>query len=40
MWNVGIKRGVIPLKSPLEGIEVDIKVAGVLNSCLKSSCQK
>jgi len=40
MWNHGMKLGVLPPKEPLEGIETDIKIAGVLNSCLKSSCQK
>ncbi len=40
MWNQGLKLGVLPPKEPLEGIETDIKIAGVLNSCLKSSCQK
>lgn len=39
MWNQGLKLGVLPPKEPLEGIETDIKIAGVLNSCLKSSCQ-
>ncbi|MBI4727294.1 hypothetical protein HY768_08770 [candidate division TA06 bacterium] len=28
--------GVWPPKNPLEGIEVDIEVARILNSCLKS----
>ncbi|NWF97970.1 MAG: hypothetical protein HXY52_03410 [Nitrospirae bacterium] len=27
-------------KDPLEGIEVDIKIAKILNSCLKKSSQK
>ena len=40
MWSQGIKLGVLPPKEPLEGIETDIKIASVLNSCLKSSCQK
>jgi len=40
MWNHGVKLGVLPPKEPLEGIETDIKIARVLNSCLKSSCQK
>jgi len=40
MWNQGVKLGVLPPKVPLEGIETDIKIAGVLNSCLKSYCQK
>ncbi|MBI3583731.1 MAG: hypothetical protein HY096_07265 [Nitrospinae bacterium] len=39
LWNEGVKLGVLPLKNPLEGIEVDIKVAKILNSCLKKSSQ-
>lgn len=37
MWNEGVKLGVIPPKKLLEGIEVDIRIAKVLNSCLKKS---
>lgn len=37
MWNEGIKLGVLPPKNPLEGIEVDIRIAEILNSCLKKS---
>jgi hypothetical protein len=37
MWNEGIKLGILPSSDPLEGIDVDIKIAKVLNSCLKSS---
>ena len=37
MWNEGVRVGVLPPKEPLEGIEVDIRIAEVLNSCLKSS---
>lgn len=40
MWNEGVKLGVLPPKEPLEGIEVDIRVAKILNSCLKSSSQE
>lgn len=40
MWNQGVTMGILPSNAPLEGIETDIRVAGVLNSCLKSSCQK
>lgn len=39
LWNESVKLGVMPLKNPLEGIEVDIKVAKILNSCLKKSSQ-
>lgn len=37
MWNEGLRLGVLPLKEPLDGIDVDIKIAKVLNSCLKKS---
>ena len=36
MWEEGIHLGVLPPKDPLEGIEVDIKIARILN-CLKNS---
>jgi len=39
MWNEGLKLGVFPPKEPLEGIEVDIRIAKTLNSCLKRSFQ-
>ena len=32
MWLEGKAMGVLPLKDPLEGIEVDIRVAGMLNN--------
>lgn len=31
MWNEAMRLGVMPLKDPLEGIEVDIKIARILN---------
>ncbi|MBW1701667.1 MAG: hypothetical protein JRJ69_05100 [Deltaproteobacteria bacterium] len=37
MWIEGLSLGVLPPEEPLEGIDVDIKIAKVLNSCLKSS---
>jgi hypothetical protein len=40
MWDQAVKLGVLPPKDPMEGIETDIKIAGILNSCLKNSCQK
>ena len=40
MWLEGIRLGVLPPKTPLEGIETDIQIAGVLNSCLTNCCQK
>ena len=35
MWNEGIALGILPLSDPMEGIEVDIELARILN-CLKS----
>lgn len=32
MWREGLSLGVLPLKDPLEGIEVDIRIARILNS--------
>jgi len=32
MWNEAVSLGVLPPADPLEGIEVDIKVAKTLNS--------
>lgn len=40
MWKEGERMGVLPAGDPLEGIEVDIRIARILNSCLKSSFQK
>ena len=31
MWLEGKAMGVLPLKDPLEGIEVDIRIARMLN---------
>jgi hypothetical protein len=36
MWKEGVALGVLPPKDPLEGIEVDIRIARILN-CLKNS---
>jgi len=35
MWQEAMNMGIIPFKDPLAGIEVDIKMARMLNSCLK-----
>ncbi|HCC68270.1 MAG TPA: hypothetical protein DEP99_00045 [Nitrospiraceae bacterium] len=40
LWEEGIKLGVLPPRNPLEGIEVDIKIAKTLNSCSRKSLQK
>ena len=37
IWNEGLKFGELPSKDPLEGIDVDIIIAKVLNSCSKKS---
>jgi hypothetical protein len=39
MWHEGVTLGILPPKEPLEGIDVDIKVAKILNSCLKKYSQ-
>lgn len=31
MWREGMALGVLPPKDPLEGIEVDIRIARILN---------
>ena len=36
MWQEGVRLGVLPPKDPLEDIEIDIKIARILNSCLKN----
>lgn len=37
MWNEGVALGVLPPSDPWEGIEVDVRIAGILNSCLTKS---
>lgn len=37
MWKEAAALGLFPPKEPLEGIDVDIKIAKVLHSCLKKS---
>ncbi len=37
MWEEAVSLGILPAKEPLEGIESDIKIARILNSCLKNS---
>ena len=37
MWKEGMRLGVLPPKNPMDGIEVDIQIAKILNSCLKKS---
>lgn len=40
LWNEGLSLGVLPPKDHLEGIETDIRLAKVLNSCLKKSLKR
>jgi hypothetical protein len=35
LWQEGIVLGVLPPKNPLEGIETDIRIARILNSCTR-----
>ena len=37
MWEEALMMGAFPSETPMEGIEIDIRIASVLNSCLKSS---
>jgi hypothetical protein len=39
LWMEGVSLETLPPKDPLEGIETDIRVARILNSCLKNSSQ-
>lgn len=39
LWQEAKDLKIIPLKDPLEGIEVDIRIAKILNSCSKNSSQ-
>lgn len=35
MWQEAMEMGIIPFKDSMAGIEVDIRMARILNSCLK-----
>ncbi len=37
LWEMGRSLGMLPLKDPLDGIETDIRLARILNSCSKTS---
>ena len=37
MWEEGVQIGVLPPDDPLEGVDTDIRVARILNSCLTES---
>ncbi|GAH18897.1 unnamed protein product [marine sediment metagenome] len=36
MWLEAKALGILPLKNPMEGIEVKIKISRILNSCSKT----
>ena len=40
MWKEAVQFGALPSRDPSEGIEVDVRIAKVLNSCLKKSLQE
>ncbi len=40
MLEEALSLGIMPPDNPLEGIETDIRVARIINSCSKSSSQK
>ena len=37
LWREAESLGIFPPEEPLEGIEKDIRLAKILNSCLKNS---
>jgi hypothetical protein len=37
MWKEGVVLGVLPPSDPWEGIDVDVRIARILNSCLTKS---
>ncbi len=37
LWREAESLGIFPPEDPLEGIEKDIRLARILNSCLKNS---
>ncbi len=40
MWIEAKNMGIVPLQDPMEGIEVDIRIARILNSCSKPSSKR
>ncbi len=36
MWAESVKLGILPPKNYMDGIETDIKIAKILNPCLKN----
>lgn len=37
MWKEAVSLGIMPPDDPMEGIETDIRMARILNSCSKNS---
>ncbi len=37
LWKEAVSLGIMPPRDPMEGIETDIRVARILNSCSKNS---
>ena len=37
MWEEGVLLGVLPPGDPAEGLDVDIRIARILNSCSRNS---
>ncbi len=37
MWKEAVSLGVLPPRDPMEGIDTDIRIARILNSCSKNS---
>jgi len=40
MWREAVSLGVLPPKDPMEGVDVDIRLAAILNSCSKNSFRR
>ena len=36
LWKEAVALKIFPPRNPLEGIEIDVKIAKILNSCSKS----
>jgi hypothetical protein len=36
MWKEAVSLGVLPPQDPMKGIETDIRIARILNSCSKN----
>jgi hypothetical protein len=40
MWDEAVRLGAIPSKDPMDGIEVDVRIAKAINSCSRKSSQR